>query len=191
MEEVVTEGANPRERLRMAGSWSASSREGGSFFLPEKNKKNEEVGGGSQGEVVMESAQDRPQSDRDRGHPCRAGSIVRFGSVDGSGAARDALRRSIQPGGVNMVRFGLACGQSKTNQVSGISLESSADRRPSMRGSKPFWLRMPCRRHRYRQGCQAESGRLRPISNTVWAAVRAPRDQRCVPAAVAGVPPKP
>ena len=37
--------------------WSASSRVREEIiFCPEKNKKNEEVGGGSQGEVVMEFA---------------------------------------------------------------------------------------------------------------------------------------
>ena len=54
----LQKGQNPRERIkngRILRSASSHVREE-VFFCPEKNKKNEEVGGGSQGEVVMESA---------------------------------------------------------------------------------------------------------------------------------------
>ena len=139
--------------------------------MPEKNKKNEEVGGGSQGEVVMEFA---PRSSLKviETEVILVALEVLFDleALTAQAQRRDAFRRSIEPGGVNMVRFGLACGQSKTNQVSGISLESSARSETIHARIQAILVENvlpPAPLHR--QGCQAESGRLRPISNTVWA----------------------
>ena len=107
----LQKGQNPRERIkngRILRSASSHVREE-VFFCPEKNKKNEEVGGGSQGEVVMESA---PRSSLKviEAEVILVALEVLFDleALTAQAQQRDAFRRSIQPGGVNMVRFGLA-----------------------------------------------------------------------------------
>ena len=160
MEEVVTEGAKSRERIkngRILRSASSHVREE-VFFCPEKNKKNEEVGGGSQGEVVMESA---PRSSLKviETEVILVALEVLFDleALTAQAQQRDASRRSIQPGGVNMVRFGLALAASRRpTRFRESHWSPQQDRRPSMRGSKPFGLRMLL------QSGTARPARLRP-----------------------------